>query len=599
MKQTINHNNLLLLLFLLLPATLMGQQTKDTAYLKIYEEYLKLYDGKDSAAFMKSSDLLKEHFLKMEGIDDNRRMDAYYKLRMNEVLFELENGRAYSAIKKASTMRQDMDERGVKMYYIVYASLGTIYESRGNYRMANHYFMDALKNTEPTDTSSLMNVYSRLAFLKMARQPQEAWQWNERFGSLCSGMSLYHRIYLSNKATISLFLNDRKGFEDAYKAYHEQQMQIHDDYGETTMEIVRSAFNGDYEKALELVNAESTDFNELDRCDLRIHIYEMMGRRELALQETDRRRELRDSLNSDMLFNNINEINTEMGMAKMREQATKEREMWLIVTIVLLLIGIGLIVSRYLQRRRYQKRLLKQNHELEVALDRAQESDRMKTSFIEHVSHEIRTPLNVITGFAQVITNPDYELEDEERNMMLNDISRNTIEITNIVNELLELAQDESREHYEREDTVNVNLVCQEVMTHAEIQNNGRLTLTYKSLVDDDFTLHTNAVALKKILSQLLKNALKFTRQGTIELKVRERAANGGVEFTVTDTGIGIAEEHHDKVFERFYKVDSFKQGLGLGLTMSRKIAELLDGTLEIDKSYTKGARFVLILPTA
>lgn len=95
-----------------------------------------------------------------------------------------------------------------------------------------------------------------------------------------------------------------------------------------------------------------------------------------------------------------------------------------------------------------------------------------------------------------------------------------------------------------------------------------------------------------------MKNALKFTSHGKVELKVRERAANGGIEFSVTDTGIGIEKQYHEKIFERFYKVDTFKQGLGLGLTMSRKIAKLLGGSLDIDPSYKKGARFLLVLPS-
>ena len=134
-------------------------------------------------------------------------------------------------------------------------------------------------------------------------------------------------------------------------------------------------------------------------------------------------------------------------------------------------------------------------------------------------------------------------------------------------------------------------------MGQIAVMNNGRLTLSCKNMLDNSFTLKTNHQALEKILSQLMKNALKFTNEGSIELKVRERAGNGGVEFTVTDTGIGIAEKDHERVFERFYKVDAFKQGLGLGLTMSRKMAELLGGSLTIDKDYKKGARFVLILP--
>ena len=234
---------------------------------------------------------------------------------------------------------------------------------------------------------------------------------------------------------------------------------------------------------------------------------------------------------------------------------------------------------------------------MEIALDHAQESDRMKTAFIEHVSHEIRTPLNIITGYAQIITNTDYKLKEKDRHMMLNDISKNTVEITNIVNELLEVAQNESKERYDKSDEINIDKLCKGVIAQAEQLNDGRLKLTYTSLLNKGYTFRSNRQALNKILSQLVKNAMKFTPQGAIELKVRERVANGGIEFSVTDTGIGVEEQYHEMIFERFFKVDTFKQGLGLGLTMSRKIAKLLGGSLNIDPSYKKGARFLLVLP--
>lgn len=171
------------------------------------------------------------------------------------------------------------------------------------------------------------------------------------------------------------------------------------------------------------------------------------------------------------------------------------------------------------------------------------------------------------------------------------------MEITNIVNELLEMAQDESIAHYECNDDVRLNLLCQSVINQTTLLSDGRIEVTFNSQLNNQYVLRTNRQALNKILSQLLKNAVKFTEKGMVELKIRERIANGGIEFSITDTGVGIAEEHQEKIFERFYKVDPFKQGLGLGLTMSRRIAELLGGTLDIDKEYKKGARFVLVLP--
>ena len=582
-----------------------ASEQKDTAFRQLYQYYFQLYGQPDKEKeFFEASEKMKAYYLK------NGNTTSYYKIRQNEVLYDTENGKIYRAITRANDMLEDMKKEGVKHYDMVYTVLATIYESRGNYRMADYYYKDALKNAASTDSGALISIYSRLASLKTAREPKEAYQWNEKFGAMSHNFPDYYKVYLALKGEINFYMGNRQQFMNNYRDFH-QYIKDHaglDNYGVDVMEVMYMAFNENYKDAIHSIQEDGTYINDIRQLDLIGKIYEMMGRNDLSLQISARRRDLRDSLNSDLLFDNINEVNAEVGLLRlnekaaqerieMNEKASREREQWLAIVIGLLIVALGLIVWRHLTRRAYQKRLLKKNKELEIALDHAQESDRMKTAFIEHVSHEIRTPLNVITGFAQVITNPDYQLEEEERNIMLNDISKNTIEITNIVNELLEVAEDESREHYQKEDVVNVNQLCSEVMSQADIQNNGQLTLTYKNMLDNSFTLHTNRQALEKILGQLMKNALKFTKEGSVELKVRERAANGGVEFTITDTGIGIAEENHEKVFERFYKVDSFKQGLGLGLTMSRKMAELLDGSLTIDKTYTKGARFVLVLP--
>ena len=115
--------------------------------------------------------------------------------------------------------------------------------------------------------------------------------------------------------------------------------------------------------------------------------------------------------------------------------------------------------------------------------------------------------------------------------------------------------------------------------------------------VDDDCTFMSNRQALEKIISQLLNNAMKFTHNGFVELKVEQHADQGTIRFIVTDSGIGIAQEHQSHIFERFFKVDEFQHGFGLGLTMSQKMATLLGGSLSLDKAYTDGARFILTLP--
>ena len=584
----------LISLLLVCSCILMAQEQPDTAFQRLYRHYFELFSSSNKQdEFYQTSETIQKYFL------DKKDLVSYYKIRQNEILFDTQHGETYKAIKKANTMLEEMKNDEINRYDLVYTTLGAIFESRGNYRMAEHYYMDAINNVEKGDTLDLVHAIAQLVSLKISREPDKASEWNERMGAMTTYGSPFYKVYLALKGQIYFFKGEKDNFLTNKEVYDECAKRTKDPspYGRQIMDLIQKTFEGNYQGALQLLEQDIADLTEIGRCDYRIHIYEMMGEGELALREVDKRRDLRDSLNSNMLFNNINEINAEVGIAKLHEKAAKEREFWLTIVILLLIAALGLMISRYLIRHRYQKKIIKQNEQLEIALSEAKESDRMKSSFIEHVSHEIRTPLNVITGYAQIITNPDYELEAQERNQMLQAIAKNTTDITEIVNDLLEIAQDESKERYRRDNNVLVNSLCRKIMGEMEQRNNGRLKLKFFSKLPDDFTIQSNQSGIDKILHHVLGNALKFTKEGTVELFVHDSPDHGSVRFIVTDTGIGIDKEQQDKVFERFYKVDSFKQGFGLGLPMSRKIAIQLGGALAIDKEYENGTRLVFTLP--
>ena len=595
-----NLKYLLTLFILLLSLGTFAEEPKDTAFANLYKRYLQLYSDSDETAFYEATEKMKAHYL------EQNNFVSFYKVWLNELLYDSEHGKNYKAIKKAGLMVKDMDARNEKHYEIVYAALGNIYDARGNYRMAMKYYNDALNACSPKDSSSLLGIYSRIASLQAHRESKKAWEMNEKMGKMAVKYPRYYKVYIVLKSEIAFYLKDKKKFDEAYAQY----LQIRkdhpnlDEYGKDMMKMVYAVFHGDYNTALEILSQKSMDFDPLDRCDMRIQVYEMMGNQQKALKEVEYRRDLRDSLNSDMLFESINEINAEMGLNmieeeahKNQEKATKRQNLLLIVALLFLIAVLGLVISRNIMRRRHQKELMKQNKELEIALSRAEESDRMKDSFIEHVSHEIRTPLNIITGYAQIITNPEYELDDEERNRMLNDINKNTSKITYIVNELLEIAEDDSKQHYPKNDLIAVNEFCRKIMDYAERINSGRLKMLFNSELTDDFSFYSNRHVLEKVIEQLLNNAIKFTHTGFVELKAHESPDHGVVRFIVTDSGIGIAEENQEHVFDRFFKEDPFKQGFGLGLTMCRKMAILLGGSLFLDKEYKAGARFILTLP--
>lgn len=563
---------------------------EDTAFNSLYQRYFRLYGSQDAEGFYKASQQMKDYYLQ------KGKTDSYYKIRLNEVLYEAEHGQTYTAIKKSDEILEEMEQKNQKQYHIVYTAMGTIYESRGNYRMANHYYEQAINDIAPADTGSLMSIYSRLASLKMVREADKAWEWNEKFGALCKHFPDYYKVYLALKGGISFFREDRRMFLKTYDEF-QQFIKEHadlDEYGVETMNIGLAAFNGQYDEALELLKTTNQDFDALKNFDFRIKIYEMMGNEHLAITEANKRRDYRDSLNSDMFYNNISQVNAELNVAKINQQAAEERELWMVIVILLLLGIIAVSMAWSIWYRRINQQLKKQNQDLESALDRAEESDRMKSAFIEQVSHEIRTPLNVITGFAQIITNPSYQLNEKERDEMLNAISKNTHEITNIVNELLEVAQDESRNQYDKEDNIVCEELCNQVMDEAHRQNNGRLELQYVNEVPKGFTFKSNRKVMEKILNQLMDNAMKFTEKGSVELRSAYNAPLHTLAFIITDTGIGIPKEEHPNIFHRFFKVDQFKQGLGLGLTMCKKMADLLGYQLYIDSNYTAGCKMVL-----
>jgi signal transduction histidine kinase len=268
------------------------------------------------------------------------------------------------------------------------------------------------------------------------------------------------------------------------------------------------------------------------------------------------------------------------------------RHIYIVLIIIIIALLLIMLLVLYFMRRMHQK-----NRELAVALDKAQESDRMKRSFVQHVSHEIRTPLNVITGFSQVIASPTFRLTDEQRANIVESIETNTREITNFVNELLEFSENESQNNYPMNDCVNVNLMCKSLIESAETVNNGHLQLLFETDIDSQLTVTSNQRALERILKQLFNNAMKFTEKGSVILKVVQTLDKSSLEISVTDTGIGIAADQREHIFEKFYKVDSFKRGLGLGLPMARRIARMIRGDLLLDDNYTEGTRFILKIP--
>ena len=210
------------------------------------------------------------------------------------------------------------------------------------------------------------------------------------------------------------------------------------------------------------------------------------------------------------------------------------------------------------------------------------------------MSHEVRTPLNVIAGFAQVLANPELTPDTDKQQEMAEVILKNTDLITSQVDEMLELALNESTGSTEKHDTVVLNAMLRELVKDYGEQAATGVEIKTDYGTDEQFVLLTHKDMLRRAVGALLDNAVKNTTKGSITVRTTEDT--GSLKIIVEDTGCGVPAKEAEHIFERFYKIDTFKTGLGLGLTLCRNIVTRLGGTINLDTTYTNGARFVITL---
>ena len=285
---------------------------------------------------------------------------------------------------------------------------------------------------------------------------------------------------------------------------------------------------------------------------------------------------------------------------------------------LLLLLAIVLIfaIILYLSRKRLKRtnamletsynilemsnnELLEANQELIKANARAEESSKMKTNFIQQISHEIRTPLNILSGFAQLITSPEIELDKEELDKVNKGIVENTERITRLVNKMLELSDASSCAVIEQNDVVPALQVAAEAIDSIGFANPQGFDFDFQLSSDaETVTLQTNLRSAVRALTLILGNAHKFAaKERPLKIVLRLSVVDDKVEYAVEDNGIGVPLQESEHIFEEFVQLDEFYEGTGIGLTVARSIARRLGGDIVLDTTYSPGARFVLSLP--
>ena len=261
-------------------------------------------------------------------------------------------------------------------------------------------------------------------------------------------------------------------------------------------------------------------------------------------------------------------------------------------------IAVCVLVLFYLIFLSWKKifKLRESKRKQEEMRRKAENAIRKKNMFLSNMSHEVRTPLNAIVGFSTLLASEeDMGMDDDSRKQACEIIRVNSHQLLKLINDILDLSDFE-------EDNIQFNIkeydavkICYEVIETIRASYKLNVKLEFETDLAS-LELETDDSRLRQVLINLLVNAVKFTKEGSIVLKL-EMANDGTALFSVSDTSCGIPKEKQKLIFERFEKLNEFVQGSGLGLSICQLIVKFVGGRIWIDGDYTRGARFCFTHP--
>jgi signal transduction histidine kinase len=556
--------------------------SNDKTYQELYNAMHRAFNDGDSTNFFPAVKALQKYLY------DKDDLHGYYTQRCNEIVFQMNQQRIYEAYKLARELSKELREKKIdKEMYMAMNMLGHINRYCGNKEEAKNNWHEVLRlMQEHCYFSSMPTIYMNIVNVALDDSTEEA----DSLLEIAKQISLKHcpeRVFdIETRQTLSYyFRGDFNRFLKGYAAYKKGVAEGKSSVHGREIEIYHEALLGNTDKAVKMAHEELGD-EGLDAVTI---IYEKAGRWEEAFHALKKQHVASDSIDNVVLSNSMMGIRDEMMIYEAERDAARSRFYMMAAVIILLALLVVALFHITQTRRRHLK-------ELKKAYNQALESDKMKTAFIQNISHEVRTPLNIISGFSQVIANPELDTNIEERREIARMTQKNARLITSLIDEMLLVSLNESSEEAKKENLVEINTLMRGVMKEAEGNISTKTTIQYDTTLADNFTILSNEYMLKIIINALVDNAVKNTPEGAIVLKASKPSDNE-LALTVEDTGCGIPANEAEHIFERFVKLDTFKEGIGLGLPLCRMLIEKLGGGVRLDTAYTKGARFIVTLP--
>ena len=570
---------------------------------------------------------LKEAEIQMEWFRSNDQWDNFYRTWQLKANALSAQGKMQQSLQETQRMLDDAKGHNNKLgRAMAYKQIGIIYlnmkQTEPAVEALQHYA--ELMKDEDNDFSSLSSIYYRMAKAydydkAFDRELQLTNEWlaflHSKVGKVkvAEVRECWHACYLARAAAfIGLNKLDDAGLALDTAAHHarliNRTLSFHHYY---KMQARYYMAKGDAAKALLYTDSVKMTTNERDDHieEIRAQALMMLGQGAEAAQIYQRLYHEKDSVFGQEARQHLDELNTLFQVDELKTEQQRMRYLYIFLAVATIVLALLLLLYLGWRNAIRQK---KANEQLRIANERAKVSSKMKSEFIRNITHEIRTPLNIVSGFTQILTQPDIELPEKEKRDIHERVTENTDRITNLVDRMLELSDASSEVLIERKDETNVIDIVSQAIDHSKITLHTR---SVRSTSDDIqpqqsrsdeskvvfevsqiqmIHLRTNKSHAVRALAQLLENAVKFTREGSITLNMTYTEEK--VCFIVEDTGIGIPTDQTEHIFEEFIQLDPFTEGTGIGLTIARSVAQRMGGNLWLDTDYKEGSRFVLEL---
>lgn len=551
-----------------------------------YECYLDIYTRRFESAMDKSEEMynLAKELNSMDGL-----ITSYEN--MGQIYQQTErHAEALKAFKQGLKLQQQMGNRyGYQaqfMFNIIESSIEIM-----DFNDAYHYLIEVRK---------IVDNFEENKYADERGFPVERCRW------------LIHCLYINMYVKENKFQLAKREIREAEKYANVNDYYVKCYYYEACADYYRSIKQ--YDKALEYLDKAIDIDKEAGHLIKRAEILAELGKYSASVKQYKEAIRFRDSVSNENFAYQMNDLSTRHevyrleSQAKKMKQATKQYQLQVMYGSIVFLLVLLLAVTWFLLRTRRLKNklldsdkqlrkekaaLIESEKELIIARDKAEESSRLKTAFLQNMSHEIRTPLNSVVGFSNVIAE---KYNTEEDRQMTNIIKTNSGLLLKLVNDVLDISRLESERMQFTFAKCNLYECCRNAAMNVMGLVKPGVILHYP-FADNPLFIKTDGLRLQQLLINLLTNAAKFTEKGEIKLSYQVLEAEDCVQISVTDTGCGVPPEMEEAIFTRFTKLDEFAQGTGLGLPITRMIAEHLKGTVILDTTYTAGARFIVTLP--